>query len=95
MTEKVWYIRKGGNLDSKGRPRKEKGKPYACLVTDGKDIGWSVCHKSDIYDRRMGLKIARGRVGSDISDVPTKIRKHVRRMAKYIGLDVVLNPVEF
>ena len=41
---------------------REEGKPRGCLIAVGKNkIGWSLCHKNDVFNKEMARKIARGR----------------------------------
>lgn len=71
MNELVTYIRKSRNNRT----------PVGVVVAqcpDGENIyfGWSRCRKGDTFNRQLGLKIARNRLGRQgVSSVPQDITK--------------------
>ncbi len=56
--------------------RKSDRKPYGVIVATGKDkIGIAICHKGDVWDRKLGLKIASGRAENGSSASSIKVPK--------------------
>jgi hypothetical protein len=66
--------------------RDKKRKPMGVLVAVKKGnngnfhIGYSMCRKSDTFDKSMGLKIAIGRCESENYETFTKTPHNLRKM---------------
>lgn len=55
---------------------KVKGKPIGCVIgTESGGVGWSLCCKKDIFDKKTARLIALGRAANGFkTEIPQKIR---------------------
>ena len=72
--------------------RDENGKPFACFVgKDSNHIGWSMCSRKDVFDRKKGRMIAEGRASKGLTHniirvhprIKNEFEKFVDRCKKY------------
>ena len=61
--------------------RREDGQPIGIMVATSRDnIGWSVLHRRDSFNKELGLRIARGRaVSGSEATPPRRVREQLRR----------------
>lgn len=95
---KIWHIRSNEKLDyvvvdnklvldRRGYPKRHRSKIIGTLVLfDGK-IGGAICCPEDTFSKKMGVGVALGRAKSN-KGVPTKLRKHAKRMAEKYGVEL-------
>ena len=85
MSMFIKYIREDTKIEGKN-----KGKPIGVIVAVSKEeLGWSLCHKKDIWDKKLGLLIATKRAKfGDIQKLKTKLewgypKYHAEAVKKY------------
>lgn len=59
-----------------------KGKIYGVVVATKDGVGWSLCNKQDVFDKKIGTAIALERIGKNTSYIPKKMRYFVDIMEK-------------
>lgn len=71
-------------LDKRGKPRKHKGKIYATVILDGKNIGVSKVGPEDKFSKKLGVQIAKGRLSSH-HPVPISLKKEITAIVSQYG----------
>ena len=75
MNEKkilIKYVRKGGR----------RSRPIGVVVSTGKgQVGWSLCHEENRWDKNVGKDIAITRaISGDLGEIPAKFKRPVEEM---------------
>lgn len=69
--------------------RDRKGRPFGCVAAVGKDkIGYSICHKEDQFDKKLGRKIAIERAKKEEPIEERIVGEKFRKMTKGQDIDL-------
>lgn len=57
-----------------------KGKIYGVVVATKDGVGWSLCNKEDVFDKKIGTAIALKRIGKTNDPIPRKMQDFINLM---------------
>jgi len=63
---------------------KRKRQPYACFVAESSSkVGWSLCHRKDMFVKKIGKEIAKNRAQQgtnfNLENIPPRLKKEFER----------------